>query len=143
MSIWRRLEHEPGPASVDLDSLNWNDKGLVTAVAQHHESGAVLMLAWMNREALVETLDTGWVCYWSRSRKRLWRKGETSGNRQRLVEARLDCDADAVLLLIDPEGPACHTLRESCFYNIVSAANPESLEVNPLEGPDRQRSSTR
>ena len=79
-------------------------------------TGEVLMLAWMNRDALAETLETGRVCYWSRSRRAPWRKGETSGQAQRLVEARLDCDGDAVLLLVDQTGVACHTGRRSCFY---------------------------
>jgi phosphoribosyl-AMP cyclohydrolase len=94
----------------------WNGNGLVPAVAQQHDTGEVLMLAWMNREALAETLATGRVCYWSRSRRRLWRKGETSGHTQRLVEARLDCDGDTILLLVDQTGPACHTGARSCFF---------------------------
>ena len=77
------------------------------------------MLAWMNRQALKETLGTGQVCYWSRSRQRLWRKGESSGHWQQLVEARLDCDGDAVLLIVDQQGPACHTGRPTCFYNAI------------------------
>lgn len=94
----------------------WNQDGLVPAVAQQHDTGEVLMLAWMNKEALEETLATGRVCYWSRSRRRLWRKGETSGHTQRLVEARLDCDGDTILLLVDQTGPACHTGARSCFF---------------------------
>ena len=94
-------------------------EGLVPAIAQQHDSGEVLMMAWMNRESLAETLSTGRVCYWSRSRQTLWRKGETSGHVQRLVELRFDCDNDALLLLVDQTGPACHTNRRSCFYNAV------------------------
>jgi len=92
----------------------------------------VLMLAWMNREAATETLETGRVCYWSRSRQALWRKGETSGQAQRLVEMRLDCDGDALLLLVDQTGVACHTGRRNCFYRaprgdaLVEIAAPEA-----------------
>ena len=99
-----------------LDALVWNEAGLIPVVAQDHESKRVLMLAWMNREALEETLATGRVCYYSRSRASLWRKGETSGHVQRLVRCRFDCDGDAVLIDVAQTGPACHTLRPSCFY---------------------------
>ncbi len=102
-----------------LDRVAFDAAGLVAAVAQQHDSGEVLMLAWMNRAALAETLATGRVCYWSRSRGRLWRKGESSGQTQRLVELRLDCDRDAVLLLVDQTGVACHTGRRSCFHQAV------------------------
>jgi phosphoribosyl-AMP cyclohydrolase len=102
--------------SAVLAALNFDRDGLVAAVAQQHDSGEVLMLAWMNREAVEETLATGRVCYWSRSRKSLWRKGETSGQTQRLVELRIDCDGDAVLLLVDQTGAACHTGTRSCFF---------------------------
>jgi phosphoribosyl-AMP cyclohydrolase len=110
------------PLSDVLQSIPWNDHGLISAIAQQHDSGEVLMLAWMNRAALVETMRSGQVCYWSRSRQRLWRKGETSGYVQRLIEARLDCDGDAVLLLVEQQGPACHTGRPSCFYNAIRGA---------------------
>lgn len=102
-----------------LDALPFDEYGLLPAIAQQYDSGRVLMLAWMNREALTETLSTGRVCYWSRSRKALWRKGETSGHVQWLKELRLDCDGAAVLLLVDQHGPACHTGRPRCFYNLV------------------------
>ena len=107
------------PLEPVLNALPWNSDGLIAAIVQQHGSGQVLMLAWMNRQALDETLATGQVCYWSRSRQQLWRKGETSGHRQRLVEARLDCDGDAVLLLVEQQGPACHTGRPNCFYNAI------------------------
>ena len=107
------------PLAAVLDSLPWNADGLIAAIAQQHETGEVLMLAWMNRAALEETLATGRVCYWSRSRRRLWRKGESSGAMQRLVEARFDCDGDAVLLRVEQKDGACHTGRSSCFYNAV------------------------
>ncbi|MFB3302490.1 phosphoribosyl-AMP cyclohydrolase [Pseudomonas sp. AMR01] len=107
------------PLDSVLDALPWNSDGLIAAIAQQHRSGEVLMLAWMNRQALIETLATGQVCYWSRSRQQLWRKGESSGHWQQLVEARLDCDGDAVLLIVNQRGPACHTGRVTCFYNAI------------------------
>ena len=103
-------------SSAVLAALSFDRDGLVAAVAQQHDTGEVLMLAWMNREAVEETLATGRVCYWSRSRKSLWRKGETSGQTQRLVELRVDCDGDALLLLVDQTGAACHTGTRSCFF---------------------------
>ena len=110
------------PLAAVLDALPWNSDGLIAAIAQQHGSGEVLMLAWMNRQALNETLATGQVCYWSRSRRQLWRKGENSGHWQQLVEARLDCDGDAVLLIVDQQGPACHTGRPTCFYTAIDGA---------------------
>ena len=100
-----------------LDKINFNADGLVTAIAQQHDTGEVLMLAWMNSESILETLRTGQVCYFSRSRQKLWRKGESSGQVQKLVEMRLDCDGDALLLLVDQQGVACHTGRRNCFYS--------------------------
>ncbi len=117
-----------------LEAIAFDAAGLVPAIAQQHDTGAVLMMAWMNRAAVAETLATGRVCYFSRSRQRLWRKGETSGQVQRLVELRVDCDGDTLLLLVDQTGVACHTGRPSCFYR---AARPEGLveiaapEVSP------------
>jgi phosphoribosyl-AMP cyclohydrolase len=100
-----------------LDDVRWNDQGLVTAVAQDWQTGRVLMVAWMNREALTLTVQEQRGIYWSRSRNRLWRKGEESGHVQLLKELRLDCDGDVVILMIDQVGGmACHTGRESCFY---------------------------
>ncbi len=100
-----------------LDGVNWNAEGLVPAIAQDATSGKVLTLAWVNREALVATAKEGRAVYWSRSRGRLWRKGEESGHVQRVREIRLDCDNDAVLLLVEQQGGiACHTGRERCFY---------------------------
>ena len=101
-----------------LDALRFGADGLVTAVAQAHGSGEVLMVAWMNREALAETIATGRVCYWSRRRGALWRKGERSGQRQWLRQLRVDCDGDALLLTVEQEGVACHTGRRSCFYRV-------------------------
>ena len=99
-----------------LGALAFDGKGLICAVVQQHDSGEVLMQAWMNREAIKRTLETGETWYWSRSREKLWRKGETSGQTQALVDFRVDCDGDAVLLLVDQKGVACHTGRRSCFY---------------------------
>ncbi len=116
---------EGAPAGADYpwaqarNAVAFNRDGLVPAIAQQFDSGEVLMLAWMNRTALDETLRTGRAVYWSRSRGELWRKGESSGHQQQLVELRLDCDGDTVLLLVDQAGPACHTGRRHCFYHRV------------------------
>ncbi|MCL7941730.1 phosphoribosyl-AMP cyclohydrolase [Halomonas sp. ATCH28] len=130
MNIWTQLENaergECRPLVAVIATIPWNADGLIAAIAQQHDSGEVLMLAWMNRDALLETLTTGRVCYWSRSRQTLWRKGESSGHRQRLVEARLDCDGDALLLRVEQQGPACHTGRPNCFYNAIRG---ETVEV--------------
>jgi phosphoribosyl-AMP cyclohydrolase len=100
-----------------LDEVPWDEAGLIAAVAQDAKTGRVLTLAWMNREALEKTVDGGEAVYWSRSRKRLWRKGEESGHVQKVLELRLDCDADALLLKVEQAGGiACHTGRESCFF---------------------------
>ncbi|HEY6820627.1 MAG TPA: phosphoribosyl-AMP cyclohydrolase [Burkholderiales bacterium] len=100
-----------------IDEVPFNEAGLIAAVAQDAATGRVLTLAWMNREALERTVETGHAVYWSRSRKKLWRKGEESGNVQKVLEVRLDCDSDAVLLRVEQAGGiACHTGRESCFY---------------------------
>lgn len=104
------------PIDEFIDQIQFNDAGLVPAIAQQHDTGEVLMMAWMNDKAIRETLREGQVCYWSRSRQSYWRKGESSGHRQRLVSMRTDCDGDALLLLVDQQGPACHTNRRSCFF---------------------------
>ena len=117
-------------------ALAFDDKGLVPAIAQQHDTGEVLMLAWMNRDAVAETLRTGRVCYWSRSRRALWRKGEQSGHVQSLVEFRYDCDADTVLLLVDQTGVACHTGRRNCFFNAVRGGRVETIadvEIDPAD----------
>ena len=103
----------------DPDSLTYDDRGLLPAIAQDAATGEVLMLAWVNAEALRRTLATGRATYWSRSRADFWVKGETSGNAQALVELRVDCDADAVLYLVSQTGPACHTGARSCFFREV------------------------
>ena len=99
-----------------IAEINFGSDGLVAAVAQQHDTGEVLMVAWMSREAVRATLAEGRACYWSRSRQALWRKGETSGQVQILRELRLDCDGDTVLLLVDQSGVACHTGRRNCFF---------------------------
>ncbi len=119
-----------------LDALAFNRDGLVCAVAQQHDSLEVLMVAWMNADAVRETLTTGQVCYWSRSRSVLWRKGESSGQTQRLVGFRIDCDGDCVLLLVDQSGVACHTGRRTCFYRDVDAEGPKTIldvETDPSD----------
>lgn len=102
--------------SAVINAIPWNEHGLIAAIAQDFQSKEVLMMAWVNAEALIETLTTQKVCYWSRSRKCLWRKGESSNHFQELIEARLDCDGDTLLFLVQQHGPACHTHRPSCFY---------------------------
>jgi phosphoribosyl-AMP cyclohydrolase len=103
-----------------LDALGYNEQGLIPAIAQDQQSQRVLMLAWMNREAIERTLAEGFACYWSRSRQTFWRKGESSGHLQQVREVRFDCDGDAILLLVDQTGPACHTNRPDCFYLCVN-----------------------
>jgi phosphoribosyl-AMP cyclohydrolase len=129
--IFKRLETLTAGSAVALEQvlaqLRWTGEGLIPAVAQQYDSGEVLMLAWMNVEALRETLSTRRVCYWSRSRQSYWRKGETSGHVQKLMEMRIDCDGDALLLLVDQAGPACHTNRRSCFYNAVEGEQVKTI----------------
>ncbi|WP_417317603.1 phosphoribosyl-AMP cyclohydrolase [Emcibacter sp.] len=112
-----------------LTAITFNDAGLVPAIAQQHDTGEVLMMAWMNREAVSETLSTGRVCYYSRSRKGLWRKGESSGQVQTLKNFRIDCDGDTLLLLVDQKGVACHTGRRTCFYTEVTEEGLEEIAV--------------
>jgi phosphoribosyl-AMP cyclohydrolase len=114
-------------AAALLDGLAFDKDGLIPAIAQQHDTGEVLMLAWMNRQAVDETLKTGCVCYWSRSRKSLWRKGETSGQAQSLVELRIDCDNDCLLLLVDQSGVACHTGRRSCFFTAIRGGEAKTI----------------
>ena len=102
-----------------LDALKWDENGMIPAIAQDAASGRVVMFAWMNRESLEATVECGNAIYWSRSRQSFWAKGESSGHVQRLVELRVDCDRDCLLMLVDQAGPACHTNRRSCFYTAV------------------------
>lgn len=103
----------------DPATLKYDDKGLIPAIAQDAETGQVLMMAWMNAEAVAMTLETRRATYWSRSRAAFWVKGETSGHTQEVVEFRVDCDRDTLLLVVRQEGPACHTNRKSCFYTAI------------------------
>ena len=123
-----------GSAAIEklIESIAFDANGLVAAIAQRHDSGEVLMMAWMNRDAVRETLETGRVTYWSRSRGKLWRKGETSGHRQTLRALRIDCDGDTLLVSVDQVGAACHTNRSNCFFREVG---PDGLVVisEPLE----------
>jgi phosphoribosyl-AMP cyclohydrolase len=128
-----------------LAATRFDAQGLVPAIAQQHDSGEVLMMAWMNADAIRETLATGRVCYWSRSRAKLWRKGESSGQVQTLKEFRLDCDGDTILLLVDQLGVACHTGRRNCFFHAVRQgefrivadviADPKSLYGDANDSP--------
>lgn len=125
----------------DPATLRYDAQGLIPAIAQDHASGEVLMLAWMNAEAVARTLATGEVTYWSRSRRAFWVKGATSGHRQHLVELRIDCDRDCLLLIVRQEGPACHTGRRSCFYTAlkggaeVEIMAPEAQAAPSPAGP--------
>ena len=119
-----------------LDRLPYNADGLIPAISQQHDTGEVLMMAWMNRAALEETLETGRVCYWSRSRQKFWRKGESSGQVQVLKEMSFDCDGDTILIKVDQTGPACHTGRRSCFYNLVKGDRVE-VAFEPLIDPEQ------
>jgi len=103
-----------------LEEIAWDERGLVPAIVQDADTGQVLMLAYMNRESLELTLETGQTHFWSRSRQELWHKGATSGNIQHVREIRYDCDGDTLLVLVKPAGPACHTGEVSCFYRVVN-----------------------
>ncbi len=119
-----------------VNALKYNDNGIVPAIAQQHDTGEILMMAWMNKDSVAETLRTGRVCYWSRSRKKLWRKGESSGQVQTLKDFRWDCDADTVLMQVHQEGVACHTGRRNCFYLAVredAVVEIADVEITPDE----------
>jgi phosphoribosyl-AMP cyclohydrolase len=118
----------------DPQTLVYDEKGLIPAIAQDHASGQILMMAWMNADAVARTLATGRVTYWSRSRQAFWVKGESSGHVQKLVDFRLDCDRDCVVVVVEQSGPACHTLRESCFYTAVRAGAEVEL-MAPITDP--------
>jgi len=112
-----------------LNTLNWNAEGLIAAIVQDAATGDVLMMAWMNHESLIETLNCGETVFYSRSRQKLWHKGETSGHTQRVTEIRVDCDADTLLIRVEAAGPACHTGKQTCFFRTLSDFNqkPERL----------------
>lgn len=117
--------------SFDPSTLVYDPRGLIPAIAQDAESGEVLMMAWMNAEAVARTLETGRVTYWSRSRSAFWIKGETSGHVQELVEMRIDCDRDCLLVQVRQKGPACHTNRRSCFYTAIHN-DQEAILTEPM-----------
>jgi phosphoribosyl-AMP cyclohydrolase len=126
-----------------IEQVAWNADGLVPAVAQDAASGEVLMVAWMNRESLERTVKSGEAHYWSRSRRALWRKGESSGHTQRVLEIRLDCDADTVLLRVESAGGvACHTGRRRCFFNLLESgpAGRRWVETDPVIDPAQAKS---
>ena len=123
-------------AAAALNLIRFDANGLVPAIAQQHDTGEVLMMAWMNRDAVRETLETGRVCYWSRSRGRLWRKGESSGQVQTLHDFRVDCDGDTILLLVDQVGVACHTGRRNCFFHSVREGASEI--IHPVLVPESE-----
>jgi phosphoribosyl-AMP cyclohydrolase len=123
----------PAAADTVLAAIAFDAEGLVPAIAQQHDTGEVLMLAWMNREAVRDTLASGRVCYWSRSRRALWRKGETSGQVQRLMELRLDCDGDTLLLLVDQTGVACHTGKRRCFFRRAAEGGLEAVAMGAVD----------
>ena len=113
-----------------LDEIHWNEDGLVPAIAQDHQTGRILMMAWMNRESLTLTVNEQRAIYWSRSRGKLWRKGEESGHVQKLHELRLDCDADVIVLMVEQRGGiACHTGRESCFYRVYENGSWKTVDA--------------
>lgn len=122
------------PLNEALDNLVFNDAGLVPVIAQQHDTGEVLMFAWMNRAAIEETLATGQVCYYSRSRQTLWRKGESSGQTQTLKELRVDCDGDVLLARVEQAGAACHTGRRDCFYWTLDG-DKAVIDKSPLIDP--------
>jgi phosphoribosyl-AMP cyclohydrolase len=123
--------YRPDAIAALLAEIKFDARGLVPAIAQQHDSGEVLMMAWMNRDAVSETMSGGRVCYWSRSRKALWRKGETSGHVQNLVDLRIDCDGDTLLVLVDQTGVACHTGRHNCFFRAIRNGTLETIA--PIE----------
>jgi len=114
-------------SSFDPQSLRYDSNGLIPCIAQDHDSGEVLMMAWMNAESVARTLETGKVTYWSRSRQSFWVKGESSGHLQELLDLRLDCDRDCLLAVVRQTGPACHTNRRSCFYTAVRGGEEVEL----------------
>ncbi len=118
----------------EISQLKYNEDGLIPAIAQQYDTGEVLMMAWMNQASITESLATGRVCYWSRSRQKFWRKGEESGQIQQLKSMRFDCDNDTILLQVDQLGPACHTGRKSCFYKLVQG-DSVIIDSEPLIDP--------
>ena len=139
-NFFKRLESQAVGSKTELDTslsqLKYNQDGLIPAIAQQHDTGEVLMMAWMNRQSIEESLQTGQVCYWSRSRNSYWRKGESSGNQQKLITMAADCDGDTLLLKVEQIGAACHTGRRDCFYNEI---DQDGLIINsaPIQDPNQ------
>ena len=117
-------------AKFDVTSLKLDDRGLIPTIVQDFSTGEVLMMAWMNEDAISQTLETGTATFWSRSRQCIWVKGLTSGNTQKIRKIRIDCDRDCLLLLVTPNGPACHTNRRHCFYTEIQNGH-ESILIKP------------
>ncbi|WP_296338266.1 phosphoribosyl-AMP cyclohydrolase [Reyranella sp.] len=117
------------PTEIDttLAAIQFDAQGLVPAIAQQHDTGEILMMAWMDRNAVAETMSTGRVCYWSRSRQAPWRKGDTSGHIQTLVDLRIDCDGDTLLVLVEQTGVACHTGRHNCFFRAIRGGKLDAI----------------
>jgi len=138
-TTFKQLERAETGATFDWETLKsqvkYDHNGLIPAISQQFDTKEVLMMAWMNELSLQETLETGRVCYWSRSRQSYWRKGESSGQVQILKELRFDCDGDTILLLVDQTGPACHSGRRSCFYTLVDKKQATVTDA-PLISPD-------
>ena len=139
-NFFKRLESQAVGSKTELDTslsqLKYNQDGLIPAIAQQHDTGEVLMMAWMNRQSIEESLQTGQVCYWSRSRNSYWRKGVSSGNQQKLITMAADCDGDTLLLKVEQIGAACHTGRRDCFYNEI---DQDGLTINsaPIQDPNQ------
>ncbi len=134
--FYKDIESLPSGSKIEIEdalgNLAFNADGLIPVIAQQHDTGEVLMMAWMNRHAIEETLQTGRVCYWSRSRNQYWRKGESSGNQQQLVSLFADCDGDTLLAKVDQTGAACHTGRRDCFYNQIDATGL-TIATQPIQ----------
>jgi Phosphoribosyl-AMP cyclohydrolase len=131
MPTHETVTYSPSAIDAFIAAIQFDSQGLVPAIAQQHDTGEVLMMAWMDRDAVAETMRTGRVCYWSRSRKAPWRKGDTSGHIQELVELRVDCDGDTLLVEVEQTGVACHTGRHNCFFRAIR--DGELAEIAPIE----------
>lgn len=144
--VYKSLEKQKQGDTLDFETaianLKYNEDGLIPAIAQQHDTGEVLMMAWMNRQSIEETLETGHVCYWSRSRNSYWRKGESSGNQQILKGLFTDCDGDTLLVKVEQTGAACHTGRRDCFYNEISK-DGLTIANNPIQNPDELYSNSK
>ena len=138
MPTHETVTYSPSVIDTFIAAIQFDCQGLVPAIAQQHDTGEVLMMAWMDRDAVAETMRTGRVCYWSRSRQAPWRKGDTSGHIQMLVELRVDCDGDTLLALVDQTGAACHTGRHNCFFRAIREGSlqtiaPILVDMSPLD----------